>query len=1215
MRTGSQPLVDTMTQPKEVGLRATFRKSLLVFTMTALTDSLGLADPALIDVDVQDSGIFRVTSVGNVLYIQHILDIHAAWPAWSNTGIALYPGSRPAVDGGYVWYQAGNGTIYYRPISNFANAVSTNGLPGAAALAPIGNRCYALWQRSPGSYEIVARGGTESCHYTLYGLASMPRIDAVSFGGKEYLYTMDRDAGRIIEIQHSGNGISGKDSYGVGKPIIPIDAIDEVYGLKLGYASVVDQKVVVTGRLTRTSDDVPVSMDVYSIGPEFFSFGRDMFIHGGGDMRGKMLRVGDEFVVAGATTVYFAKATNAFGGSCHPDLELLTQDFSSISLSEAEGRTTNLSMDMSPDLSHAAASSGSDIELEMAYNDEWCKLATLNLEADQVTTNEEGKSRVISGVGKSARRLAQWSPDQGIWIPSQARMHSNPASMTQVVRAAGQWESTDPDDEDAPARLKDLNRLGVLYSAARPSRGGAMRGKFYFPSDSHLKPYFGVAINYYRESAAEAAERLGVEVDELEDDMYGHNGIVAIYGTTEHNGGTGISLNLWKDSVLTRLTSVSVGMSANTWYWLQVEFIEGEVRVKYRNAASSTWLEAIVYVYNHASLPWKRETLGRGAIVVKNVMPSKTAYGIGSSDMTLCVDSNSDWPASGTILIDNEQVIYNGKSGNSGYGYPLYIDYPPAARLMVLGSVGGFLSVHNSDLPNTNNYYNGYGAVVRSPAHRTFRIDGYAASFGNPVQLWTDYSNYSAGWTRFIGDPAYGAWANTGGTALLLNEDPTKYLNFGLNPWQYWYTDVQVLIKPAFYITDRGANGTAAVAHGTSGTMTATLYTDKSVQVAAAASFSQDEDQTMEDAIRTIVGLAGGKASCRSLVDEATFSGTGVKGIWRAQPNFVASFDLPPSIVNGGGFGIACRGQASILSGTNTMPYAMPYASGGCYYIEIRNVNGQYWLSFFDCPSHNVYTVIEDVPLRQTNTHGAATPYVPTGTVKVSVQDSFFSVWLNGRYLHTFYDARYSGSSRMYMALVSRQAAASVYFHVSELDDLLADIVVGTRGNGMSVLGELIADRHILWREEPDGSLYFYKGRDYIGSLPDIVSGVSEIATDNVISRVRAEGLTISEVANLPVIHQHGSSFVTLNARHANDVGEARAEANYLIDESYYGSQPRRLTMDVHPGLQPGDTVEWFDHAASIWKAVSVRGQQITIGFMGSSFGCDMRVDGFFAEI
>src|SRR5262249_22220225 len=152
--------------------------------------------------------------------------------------------------------------------------------PGACALIPIGDRCYALWKRYAGTYwwEIISLNGQESREYTLYGVTAMPRVDAVSFGGKEYFYTMDRDAGRIIEIQHSGGSLGGKDSYGVGKPIVPIDAIDEVYGLKLGYASVVDNKVVVTGRLTRTSDDTAVSMDVYMAGPEHFSLGRDMYI-------------------------------------------------------------------------------------------------------------------------------------------------------------------------------------------------------------------------------------------------------------------------------------------------------------------------------------------------------------------------------------------------------------------------------------------------------------------------------------------------------------------------------------------------------------------------------------------------------------------------------------------------------------------------------------------------------------------------------------------------------------------------------------------------------------------------------------------------------------------------------------------------------------------------------------------------------------------------
>jgi hypothetical protein len=1212
MKTVPQAAIDAITQPKEAGARATFRKTLPAFVYHSTSNSVGLTDLDWIDACNYGTGILRVSNVGNVLYTQYIPDINAAWPVWFNTGIALYAGSRPGVDQGNVFYQQSDTQVMRRPYSNWPAYSWVHNVAGACALAPIGTRCYALWQRNAGSYEIMSLDNTESSQYSIYGLTSLPRFDAVSFGGKEYFYTMDRDAGRIIEIQHSGNALSGKDSYGVGKPIVPIDAIDEVYGLKLGYASVIDNKVVVTGRLTRTSDDVAVTMDVYLAGPEFFSFGKEMFMPS--SFGGKILRVGDEFIVPGATSYYTAKATTVFGGESHPDLELVTSDFSIFTLKEAENRSTSLDLDMSPALSHAAVDVGSDVEIEMAYDSNWCKLATCAVELDHAETSEQGAGRVVSGVGKSAKRLGQWSPDQGIYIPSQATMYDNPANMTKVIRASGQWEHSDLEDEASPVKLKDFNKLGVLYSAARASRGGAMRGYFYYPSDAYFKPYFGVAINYYRESAAEAAARLGVEVDDLEDDTFGHNGIVAIYSSTEHNGFAGISLNLWQDSVLTKLTSVGLTLNADNWYWLQIEFIEGEIKVKYRQSSSTTWTECLTYMYASATLPWKREALGRGAVVVKNIMPTTNCYAISEKDKTLGVDENSSFPSSGTLLIGSEQIAYSGRSSQSYPSTITEIGYWSAFRMMAAGWSGQFLPV----LSDANwgifaaHSFSGLAAIVRQRTHfsrssapnlyHTFRVNDWALNANN-VEQWSPNQGYIQGWTRSIGntqDPLNGGqWVNAGGgaNALFVDEDATAFLSLGSEPYIAGTTAVLeygILLKPSYFLATRGANGTAATSHADG---VATLYTTSSVLCAVAASFSQDEDQSMEDALKTIVRLAGGEVTCKAKADELyAFSANSARNVSGDHKNFIATFELPSLDVSGDGVGIAFRVPGSVTwSGGN------PYSASGGYCIEIVRSGNTDYLTLHRL---NDYSVLERTYIHPTNLNGAPADNMPVGTVKVSVQDNLFSVWLNGRYLHTFYSELYPTGDNI--AFTSRQAR-SFHIHVSELDDLLADIVVGTRGNGMAALAELLGDRHILWRDEQDGSMYFYKTRQWVDDLPDIVSAVSSTKTDAVVTRIRAEGVGVSEIANTDLMRDYGNVFATVNARHANDVKEARAEAEYLIEENWRNSISKAIALVPHPALQPGDAL-WMP-TVDINNSWIVRGQSVSIGFSGDNFVCDMQAD------
>src|SRR5262249_37535810 len=160
--------------------RATFRKTLPSFSVSAITNNLNLTDGTWVDACAYGTGILRVANVGNYLYTQYIPDLHATWPNWVNTTHPLLLGSRPALDNGNVWFQSANASIYYYAYPDAMSYTLVRAMSAACALAPLNNRCYALWQRNAGSYEIMSLNGQESSQYTIYGLTSMPRVDAVS---------------------------------------------------------------------------------------------------------------------------------------------------------------------------------------------------------------------------------------------------------------------------------------------------------------------------------------------------------------------------------------------------------------------------------------------------------------------------------------------------------------------------------------------------------------------------------------------------------------------------------------------------------------------------------------------------------------------------------------------------------------------------------------------------------------------------------------------------------------------------------------------------------------------------------------------------------------------------------------------------------------------------------------------------------------------------
>src|SRR5262249_32910799 len=156
----------------------------------------------------------------------------------------------------------------------------------------------------------------------------------------------------------------------------------------------------------------------------------------------------------------------------------------------------------------------------------------------------------------------------------------------------------------------------------------------------------------------------------------------------------------------------------------------------------------------------------------------------------------------------------------------------------------------------------------------------------------------------------------------------------------------------------RGAGGTTTTSHSPG---TATLYTSKSVQCAIAASFSQDEDQSMEDALKTIIRLAGGEVTCRASVDGVhNFSGASTAGITMPTKNFIAEFDLP-AINDGSGVGLVFRATSGVGFASGR-----PYGTGGSgYYLEVERSGTTYYLSLYKALNPNV--LIERITIRPTN--------------------------------------------------------------------------------------------------------------------------------------------------------------------------------------------------------------------------------------------------------
>ena len=114
---------------------------------------------------------------------------------------------------------------------------------------------------------------------------------------------------------------------------------------------------------------------------------------------------------------------------------------------------------------------------------------------------------------------------------------------------------------------------------------------------------------------------------------------------------------------MTKFASGAQAIADDAWHWLQINFSDGLVTAYYRAAASTAWTEVVSAVFDDDTYaPWKRETFGRGALYIKNRTPYSVTPGFTSNSVIIPVASTTDFPASETVIVDQEQIEYDGKT-------------------------------------------------------------------------------------------------------------------------------------------------------------------------------------------------------------------------------------------------------------------------------------------------------------------------------------------------------------------------------------------------------------------------------------------------------------------------------------------------------------------------------------------------------------------------
>jgi hypothetical protein len=658
MRNISTEALLNRTTERVIAARLTIRDTRLVFTERVNYDSLGLSDPSTLDACEHDTGILRVVNYLNELCYQIVPDVSEtdAWDIWVHSTITLKDDSRPGVEDSRIWYQKANGDICYRDMETDLGSevlVTSAYAAFAVTVAPISiDLAYVHffgndWARI---VALESDGGATEWSGRVFGTVTTARFfDAVRLDGVDHVFFADADNGRLMTtiVQE---GVWSDPRY-----VVPLDVVDETSFFKLAYAHVIDGRVWLTGRLSRaTEHTVPVAFDVYMIGPNY-TMGRDLFIQQD-EAGGKLFIFGDLVYYIAANSVATAGATLLVGNDLASKKVQITKfrDFmTTCSTSQAD----KLMVGLDPSVEPTQLRLGSQMALEAAYGGEYFDIGVYGVDTISPQRGPSGEDKLIAGRGWAMKRLADWKADQSYDYWSQAKQSANPADQTELVRVTGRWDGD-------PIELEELNLDGIMYAVAKPSRGGLARVRCKYPTGD-FNPLFGPAICYYRESRAEAAERLGIESKDVTENDYGNNGFYALWGETEHSSAAGVGLYVMHNNVMTKLTSAALSISPDTWYWLQIEFHEGELRGMARADGDPDWTQLFVYTYDDIDhLPWARETFGRGAIFANNGTIASDTPGFGHTSTVVPVESNAAFPITEIVLVDGEQISYDGKSGN-----------------------------------------------------------------------------------------------------------------------------------------------------------------------------------------------------------------------------------------------------------------------------------------------------------------------------------------------------------------------------------------------------------------------------------------------------------------------------------------------------------------------------------------------------------------------
>lgn len=343
------------------------------------------------------------------------------------------------------------------------------------------------------------------------------------------VYVDDHTGLRPLRMHFGSDGVG----HSATSEIVPLDAMDDESGLILHHASVMLDKVVLTGAIKRKYGG---THSVLMLGPDKFTFGRDLITIPNEDQDLKLLYhiPHDRVFLAGPNKFY--EVPDASSRACilregtegfQPSYMLSPHGFDASFTINQPGRLRfeipwTISYEENPE-NAGLPQTGDIVNLELRSNvsQPWVQLGRFGVDTVRRSEHDSGRSYMIECSSMSMKRLGDWESDAFFDYISQGEVHGDPADLTKLVRKSGTY-----DTEDGLV-LETLNQDGVLYTTPSASHGTFMAAKFTNLPASEM--IVGVGANYNEETLAETAERLGIKLEEVEADQRGRYGVFAAY--------------------------------------------------------------------------------------------------------------------------------------------------------------------------------------------------------------------------------------------------------------------------------------------------------------------------------------------------------------------------------------------------------------------------------------------------------------------------------------------------------------------------------------------------------------------------------------------------------------------------------------------------------------------------------------------------------------